>query len=691
MLNDEKLMEEMLGNVDDVVRRALGGSLPDTITLTMCAAGIPRKHRQKVFALFLKTLRDMDAAFDFQGVWQPQSATLSLSLLNGIGRCSGYLEKDDTIVKALMKDWNMLARWTRRFCDKFKSVEDPFPGASIKYEEWYCGLFLTIMLATADDDRAHKMFSVYDVRHTMCRLWLLETPETLSRFNSVHTQLVKMFALHQFRYSADFTAELVRDSGFGEERAMQLVMDRMADALNSGNSEVMCNNAFIVLFLVSSQHDSIRSIALKKKAIPYLTKAFVKTTDPKTIRRTEKLPDFVQNFIRGFEFITSPEGGYRYILQALRNGFLHGVIACGALMDRLQWDTIMALKRIIGNVLIKYLVYLPYLLGVLDAMKAVKCKDIEECIDKSEVKSHWSQFEETLLARTVYKSLFEHSGQSNLGIIRCANCGKMDAKQNLQKCGGCKNVFYCSKDCQRTHWKQGGHRLTCKDTPEEMRGYDRRDQRYRDFVTRFEVRRHMKGLRQQAVKKFNLKVSPPEENLSYGCKIDYTSVPPTLSIFSLDDIPHAQDTYSTDTERMKRIAGQKGEQMCLVQTLIPEGKTSLSQIKYMNVGPRSEIWGTDLDAQQMAPNLSHRPPCAGKDGVLVKAVLDQIDVVINDLSARKARVGTHYRWGSCDNRFEKHVTVVEEMDDTAKSLYGRYGEEHLFRNVARETKVAQSP
>ncbi len=43
---------------------------------------------------------------------------------------------------------------------------------------------------------------------------------------------------------------------------------------------------------------------------------------------------------------------------------------------------------------------------------------------------------------------------------RCNNCFKISTK--LHVCGRCKNVRYCNKSCQKTHWKE--HKLSCGKT-----------------------------------------------------------------------------------------------------------------------------------------------------------------------------------------------------------------------------------
>ena len=48
----------------------------------------------------------------------------------------------------------------------------------------------------------------------------------------------------------------------------------------------------------------------------------------------------------------------------------------------------------------------------------------------------------------------------------CFSCGKRRASGELtmKKCVGCKCAIYCSKGCQRAHWKKNGghHKTMCK-------------------------------------------------------------------------------------------------------------------------------------------------------------------------------------------------------------------------------------
>ena len=46
-------------------------------------------------------------------------------------------------------------------------------------------------------------------------------------------------------------------------------------------------------------------------------------------------------------------------------------------------------------------------------------------------------------------------------LRRCAASG-CDKPGSLGACQRCRQVSYCSTSCQKTHWKEGGHKSVCK-------------------------------------------------------------------------------------------------------------------------------------------------------------------------------------------------------------------------------------
>ena len=61
------------------------------------------------------------------------------------------------------------------------------------------------------------------------------------------------------------------------------------------------------------------------------------------------------------------------------------------------------------------------------------------------------------------KRLDEEEGKTTPTLPCCAACGTPKAtRRPLNICTRCRTVRYCNRDCQMTHWKEGGHKRDCK-------------------------------------------------------------------------------------------------------------------------------------------------------------------------------------------------------------------------------------
>lgn len=48
----------------------------------------------------------------------------------------------------------------------------------------------------------------------------------------------------------------------------------------------------------------------------------------------------------------------------------------------------------------------------------------------------------------------------------CKQCLLLSAEK-LSVCGQCKDVYYCSRECQQTDWTEGGHKIICNSIKHE--------------------------------------------------------------------------------------------------------------------------------------------------------------------------------------------------------------------------------
>ncbi|KLO16462.1 hypothetical protein SCHPADRAFT_926469 [Schizopora paradoxa] len=411
---------------------------------------------------------------------------------------------------------------------------------------------------------------------------------------------------------------------------------------------------------------------LKKKAIPFLTQTFVKLANVNTIHEDTKNIDFVDKLLRVFEYVLQPDGGVPYLLQALRNGFLQGVVNCGPLLSLLRPDAVNALKHIIDHFLISYLSYYSVLLAIIDALKDVDRKCLEQNVDQSALKPSWMKFEQYVLERSVCKALFERCIQSDTSVSSCAQCGKRDVKNNFQKCGGCRIMHYCSKDCQTTHWKEGGHRAICKRILETGGGWDRRDRRFSEFITVYDISRHAADLHQMALKKYGVQPVPLGKTLPYGSSVDYGTVPPTFDVIKLEDDVGENETSYLNSKKDDWDEGVKtrGSGGFLAKFILPRGASDLGQMFLADTGLIGmHLWQRNSDDLTLAFGPRFRWTGIDSDGKSLGAVSDEIDGVLNKLPLAKVRMGDHFLWSSYMGRMSV-LEAISELADIEKKIYG---------------------
>ncbi|KLO13743.1 hypothetical protein SCHPADRAFT_351060 [Schizopora paradoxa] len=183
-----------------------------------------------------------------------------------------------------------------------------------------------------------------------------------------------------------------------------------------------------------------------------------------------------------------------------------------------------------------------------------------------DVRNAWVTFYDTILAR---RTILAHLQNMDSTPMTCDNCFRFDERANFKKCAGCGMAHYCSKDCQKSAWKEKGHRNECKthkDKPTKRKSRAISQEKY--FLARVA---HNDALR----KKEYLK-QIAQTGLKYvAVTVDYMKFPPRCTVAcDMEELQACLDEIPDISERARNLIDQELDR-CVAPRLSSEGASGL--------------------------------------------------------------------------------------------------------------------
>ncbi|KAJ6456295.1 hypothetical protein C8R47DRAFT_1328763 [Mycena vitilis] len=146
------------------------------------------------------------------------------------------------------------------------------------------------------------------------------------------------------------------------------------------------------------------------------------------------------------------------VRAAVQNGIIPAVLTCArrGVSDQTSRRLSFLLDQVITPATVSC-----YVLAEVDA--AISALEDISPPDSScgmEFVRAWATLERTTLHRLDVLRLFDSPDHIPRRACDNIQCGKIQEKRSLKRCSGCRELLYCSQECQRLDW-QRGHRDVC--------------------------------------------------------------------------------------------------------------------------------------------------------------------------------------------------------------------------------------
>ncbi|KAF7342925.1 MYND-type domain-containing protein [Mycena sanguinolenta] len=240
-----------------------------------------------------------------------------------------------------------------------------------------------------------------------------------------------------------------------------------------------------------------------------------------------------------------------WVTEALRAGLLEIVFT-----PHHRKAIYQALTALVRNILPAATVYQSALLQLSTSLAQVRHRNPDTTFGDMALRAGWVRLE--ALAESRSRILDEHRRGAFTSTRACHDieCGEIRPKQELKQCSGCLSAYYCSRTCQTSDWRRGGHRQTCR--PREYPHISSRD---RSFFLALVLQAYTTSKQEEITEKRLLFMEEHSHQVPY-IMFDFTTGSSDIEVGSPGDVP---SEFKFEMERTVRSGGQM--QLHLVKVL----------------------------------------------------------------------------------------------------------------------------
>lgn len=439
--------------------------------------------RRDALEMFCHVLGDPAKASE-----NPTSVVLAFKAMDGIRNMASAIIEDDALGQTLLEHWDKVVSWLKPL------LESVTPQAPSSEQDSAWDLSYILRIATRSQHHSKKMLSRPGMAKTVAWMWLNEDQEHSLRHGAFPAEALQRLLIEIKPRTAVLDDLLVEASG-NADLVINRALERVRTSRKKEHSPLALSHIathFCLTTLLLYNPHAIREAFFDadKNGIKTLGKTALLFSRQKLANNPSNSAfSVLANYFESLCTVMETTVAKNTLRQAIDSGLLETIANCSPflLLFPDPKEHPITIKYFLTDLIPIHLVYDSVIVAMSGALAKIKRSALEQTVDRSTLKDEWELMEFVLLDRWFWQRIIEHRLARAEIQKQCHNvrplfnnrksgceltqshsikCRRSDSGWKPMKCSSCKQMTYCSTECQLISWKEKGHKQECKEMTE---------------------------------------------------------------------------------------------------------------------------------------------------------------------------------------------------------------------------------
>ncbi|EIW79581.1 hypothetical protein CONPUDRAFT_82963, partial [Coniophora puteana RWD-64-598 SS2] len=383
---------------------------------------------------------------------------------------------------------------------------------------------------------------------------------------------------HSLKKDTADLAEVVKRLGGDAGELAEVLLKYLRDELAIENKEdVELDLVIAVISIMSgaSSLDELRFALLMRQSVTLVTQVLYMIVNL-PLDNADLDHDLVVSCISHAVFYLNraleTTDGTTWVLEAVRAELIPTLLLCNKWLPRSLLPQYKEFVEILSMILPKYTIYIDILDAMNQSLSLVDKLHLEDEIDrKGDLWKARKELRKCVGQRSEAKKTDLHRSDM---VAMCSNRKCPQRRRaipfdDFRRCKECLRAQYCSHECQKQHWTEGGHREACKAWRSPQSNEDINPLSLHDNTYAVKLSLHDLRTRRQEVVDSRTK----QELRNCLVLLDYTSYPFTLSVHPLEHAYERPEPPPSRWPDMLKALKAAGPNAVIWRSTIPAGRT----------------------------------------------------------------------------------------------------------------------